>query len=349
MKENTTIAVDDITLWASELGFAYAGVTGCELSDTESRLNSWIGKGYHADLDYMVKHGTKRTRPTELEPWTRSIIVVGMNYLPASDNMAAVLTTPEKAYLSRYCLGRDYHKVMKKRLESLASKIAEGVGEFSYRAFVDSAPVMERSLARNAGVGWIGKNSMLINKNTGSYNFLGVLYTDLELEPSSPTDSYCGSCSKCIDACPTGAIVAPYQIDARRCISYLTIENKGEIPVEFRAAIGNRVFGCDDCQICCPWNRFAQVTSEDDFAPRNNFNDATLLELFNWTQQEFEDNTLGMSVRRVGYDGWLRNIAVALGNGPLSEDVTSALKERREKVPELVQTHVDWALAQHSL
>ena len=345
-KKVDPIVISDLEKWGEELGFAYIGIADCDLHETELRLNEWLGKGYNADLEYMSKHGTKRTRPEELEPWTRSVIVVGMNYLPGDDNMPAVLADSDKAYLSRYCLGRDYHKVLKKRLGRLAQVMTDHLGEFSYRAFVDSAPVMERALARKAGVGWTGKNAMLINKKNGSFSFLGVLYTDLDLAPAKLSASLCGTCTKCLSSCPTGAIVAPYEVDARRCISYLTIENKGEIPLEFRSAIGNRIYGCDDCQICCPWNRFAQLTEEDDFNPRNDFKSISLAEVFMWSAEDFDQNTLGMAVRRAGYQGWVRNIAVALGNSTPDPKTIDLLKSRRNSVSELVDQHIDWAISQ---
>ena len=336
---------DKIVDISRNCGFAYVGVAGTNLLETEIHLGKWIENGFNADLDYMSKHGTKRTRPEELEPWTRSIIVFGMNYLPQNDDMKAVLFDPNKAYISRYSLGRDYHKVLKKRLNTFAKLLGEYVGEFKYRAFVDSAPVMERDLAKNAGVGWIGKNAMLINPTYGSFCFLGILYTNLDIIATNGIDSHCGTCDKCIESCPTGAIVAPYEVDARRCISYLTIENKDAIPIELRDSVGNKIFGCDDCQICCPWNRFAKPTDVSDFKVRNNLDSISLKELFMWSELDFYKKTEGMSIRRVGYDGWLRNIAVALGNGSRDSSVINLLIERKKEVSPLVVEHIDWAIS----
>lgn len=295
----------------------------------------------------MAKHGTKRSRPAELMPGTLRIISVRMDYLPPGSRITENLTQPEKAYISRYALGRDYHKVIKQRLTLLANKITENVGSFGYRAFVDSAPVMEKPLAEKAGLGWIGKHTNLLNAKAGSWFFLGELYTDLPLPIDQAATNHCGSCNACIDICPTQAIVGPYQLDARRCISYLTIENRGPIPEEFRSHIGNRIFGCDDCQLICPWNKFAKHTDEKDFQPRHGLANAELVELFLWNETEFLEKTSGSAIRRAGYEGWLRNIAVALGNAPSSPKIIAALQTRQYHPSELVREHVDWALAQH--
>jgi epoxyqueuosine reductase len=300
-------------------------------------------------MGYMARHGTKRSRPAELVPGTRRVIVVRLDYYPEDrDRSWAVLDDAERAFVSRYALGRDYHKVMRRRLQALADRIGAEVGEFGYRAFVDSGPVLEKPLARAAGLGWVGKHTNLIDKDAGSWFFLGVLYTDLELPVDEPATEHCGSCSACIDVCPTQAIDAPYQLDARRCISYLTIENPGTIPDEFRAAMGNRIYGCDDCQLVCPWNKFATRTNEPDFAPRHRLDDASLVELFAWDEAAFARLTEGSAIRRIGHERWLRNIAVALGNAPTTPAVVDALRARETDDSELVREHVAWALARHA-
>lgn len=305
---------------------------------------SWLNAGMHGEMEYMQRHGTLRSRPQQLLPGTLRIISVRMDYWPQAEDAEPRLQQSDQAYVSRYALGRDYHKVMRKRLQKLAERIAEVTGPFGFRAFVDSAPVLEKALARDAALGWIGKHSNLINSKAGSWFFLGELYTDLPLPLDEPATQHCGSCSKCIPACPTNAIVAPYKVDARRCISYLTIELKGPIPVEFRKPMGNRIYGCDDCQLVCPWNKFAQPTGEDDFSPRHQLDSASLLDLFNWSEQQFLDRTAGSAIRRIGYDRWLRNLAVGLGNGPASDQAIDALRSRREHVNPMVQEHIDWAL-----
>lgn len=335
--------------WAGELGFQDTGICGTALAADEARLLDWLRRGRHGEMDYMQRHGTRRSRPEELVPGTVRIISVRMDYLPPdAAHPAAVLNRPDRAYVSRYALGRDYHKVVRARLQKLADRIAEEVGGFGYRAFVDSAPVLEKAAARNAGLGWIGKHSNLIHPRAGSWFFLGELYTDLPLPVDSPFESeHCGSCTACIDVCPTGAIVAPYEVDARRCISYLTIELRGAIPEEYRPLIGNRVFGCDDCQLVCPWNRFARNSAEQDFRARNGLDAPTLVDLFNWDEATFLQRTEGSAIRRIGYACWLRNLAVALGNAPTSPDVITALRARESHPSELVREHVDWALRQH--
>ena len=336
----------DIKRWASELGFADAGISGTDLGQHEQHLQRWLGDGHHGEMAYMARHGTRRSRPAELEPGTQRVISVRMDYLPpGSANAWSVLRDGEAGYVSRYALGRDYHKLMRSRLQKLAERIHAAVGDFGYRAYVDSAPVLEKALARQAGLGWIGKHTVLINRQAGSYFFLGELYTDLPLPVDAPASAHCGSCSRCIEICPTQAILGPYRLDARRCISYLTIELSGSIPEDLRAPIGNRIFGCDDCQLVCPWNKFAQETAEPDFAPRHRLDGAKLVELFGWSEAEFLHRTEGMAIRRTGYEGWLRNIAVALGNAPRSAAAREALNARADHPSAIVREHVAWALA----
>lgn len=337
--------LDKIKQWGLELGFQQIGITDTDLSQYESRVQAWLAKGLHGSMDYMEKHGTKRTRPAELVPNTIRIISARMDYLPPDTAIFEVLNHPEKAYISRYALGRDYHRLMRKRLAQLAEKMNTALGESGYRVFCDSAPVLEKPLAEKAGLGWIGKHTNLINPKAGSWFFLGEIYTDAPLAIDEPiTKSHCGSCTACIDICPTQAIIGPYQLDARRCISYLTIELRESIPVELRPLLGNRIYGCDDCQLVCPWNKFAKHTQEKDFHPRHNLSSATLLELFAWTEEEFLKKTEGSAIRRIGYECWLRNIAVALGNAPLHEQIVYALQKRLDHPSELVREHVVWAL-----
>ena len=340
--------VADIKRWGAELGFARTGITGTQLGTDEARLLDWLGAGRHGEMRYMRRHGTKRSRPGRLRPGTLSVISVRMDYWPEpSKPPGEVLADATRAYVSRYALGRDYHKVLKARLRALARRIEAAVGEFGLRAFVDSAPVLEKALARNAGLGWIGKHTNLICRESGSWFFLGELYTDLALPTDAPATDHCGTCEACIEACPTGAITAPYQLDARRCISYLTIELRGSIPIALRPAIGNRIFGCDDCQLVCPWNRFASPSEERDFGVRHRLDDVALCELFRWDEAEFDRNTRGSALRRAGYTGWLRNLAVALGNARPGVDVLRALESRRDHPAPLVREHVEWALARH--
>jgi epoxyqueuosine reductase len=339
----------DIKRWARELGFADAGISAADLGEDEAHLLAWLDDGRHGDMDYMQRHGTRRSRPADLLPGTVRVISVRMDYIPpGTANAWDVLGDAEVGYVSRYALGRDYHKLMRHRLQNLAARIGEQVGAFGYRAFVDSAPVLEKALARNAGLGWIGKHTLLIHRQAGSYFFLGELYTDLPLPVDAPASAHCGSCSRCIDVCPTQAITGPYQLDARRCISYLTIELKGSIPEELRAPMGNRIFGCDDCQLVCPWNKFAQLATEPDFAPRHSLDGARLTELFAWSEAEFLQRTEGMAIRRTGYEGWLRNIAVALGNAPPSAPIRAALQSRAEHPSPIVREHVAWALTRQA-
>jgi epoxyqueuosine reductase len=336
---------DHIKAWGIALGFQQVGISDTELHSAEHHLQQWLEHGHHGEMYYMAAHGLKRSRPALLQTGTVSIISVRMDYLPESpSNSEAVLKDPAAAFVSRYALGRDYHKVLRKRLQKLANMVTQAIGPFGYRAFVDSAPVLEKAIAEKAGLGWMGKHSNLINRNAGSWFFLGEIYTDLPLPSDTPTRNHCGQCSACLDVCPTQAIVAPYQVDARRCVSYLTIELQGRIPDELRPLLGNRIYGCDDCQLVCPWNRFAKLSGEDDFRPRYQLDQSTLLELFAWSEADFMQKTEGSAIRRIGYQRWLRNIAVALGNGSGGETVTEALKQRLRHDSELVREHVSWAL-----
>lgn len=337
-----------IKTWAHELGFQRAGISDVDLAEDEARLREWLRRGYHGQLDYMARHGTRRTRPAELVPGTLRVVSVRMDYLPADiADAETVLGDGHAAYISRYALGRDYHKLLRARLKRLARRIEEEVGPLGYRVFSDSAPVMEKALARNARLGWIGKNTLLLDRHAGSYFFLGEIYIDIPLpiEAEEPVRDLCGTCARCIEACPTGAIRGPYKLDARRCISYLTIELRGAIPEPLRPLIGNRVFGCDDCQLVCPWNRYARLSAEPDFRARHRLDRASLIELFGWSDAEFLSRTEGMALRRAGYEGWLRNVAVALGNAPPGADVVRALEARKDHPSALVREHVIWALA----
>jgi epoxyqueuosine reductase len=338
----------DIKRWGTDLGFARVGVAQIDLADDEAHFRNWLLAGFHGDMEYMSRHGTKRSRPAELVSGTVSCVSARMDYWPAAAaDPAQILASGTLAYVSRYALGRDYHKLMRARLQKLCDRIAAAVGPFGYRAFADSAPVLEKALARNAGLGWIGKHTNLIDSNAGSYFFLGEIYLDLALPADEASTAHCGSCSACIPACPTGAIVAPYRLDARRCISYLTIELKGSIPLEFRRAIGNRIFGCDDCQLFCPWNKFARPTREPGFAVRHGLDHAELAALFAWSEAQFVQYTRGSAISRIGYERWLRNLAVALGNAPSSELIIGALRARADEPSALVREHVQWALEEH--
>ncbi len=339
--------VSRIREWASELGFQQLGVSDVDLGDHPDYLQRWLDAGYHGDMDYMAKHGARRSHPEQLIPGTLRVLTLRMDYHRDDTQPLQILEQGEKAYISRYTLGRDYHKLIRKRLAQLATRIEQEVGGH-YRAFVDSAPVLERALAEQAGLGWIAKNTMLINAQAGSWFFLGEIYTDLPLPADQPqTEKHCGSCRACLDICPTNAFVGPFELDARRCISYLTIEHFGSIDEELRPLMGNRIFGCDDCQLVCPWNKFAQVSTEEDFRPRHQLDDRELVDLFLWEEAEFLKNTEGSAIRRIGFERWLRNIAVALGNAPTSETVVDALQQRLNYPSELVREHVTWALAQH--
>jgi epoxyqueuosine reductase len=334
--------------WGRELGFQQVGIADIELDEHERRLHEWLAAGYQGEMDYMAAHGHKRSRPAELVEGTLRVISVRMDYLPGDTEMTRRLADPEQAYVSRYALGRDYHKLVRKRLQQLAERIQAVVGPFGHRAFVDSAPVLEKALAQQAGLGWIGKNTLLLNRKAGSWFFLGELFVDLPLPMDEPvTRDHCGSCRACLDICPTGAFAGERLLDARRCISYLTIELKGAIPPELRPLIGNRVFGCDDCQLVCPWNRFARPTGESDFLPRHGLDSSQLAALFRWSEEEFLQRTEGSPLRRAGYQRWLRNLAVGLGNAPSTIAVIEALELRRDDPSELVREHVAWALERH--
>jgi epoxyqueuosine reductase len=350
---NETTALDyaalarDIKTWGRELGFQAIGIADTDLAQAEARLAEWLGLNFHGEMHYMQAHGTKRTRPGELVPNTLRVISVRLDYTtPRGAPPLEVLADSGKAYVARYALGRDYHKVLRAKLRRLAERVQARVGAFNHRVFVDSAPVMEVELARKAGLGWRGKHTLLLSRQAGSYFFLGELYTDLPLPIDAPESEHCGSCSACIDVCPTQAIVAPYKLDARRCISYLTIELKGSIPEELRALIGNRVYGCDDCQIHCPWNKFAQTSTESDFAVRHGLDNASLVELFAWSEQEFNTKLAGSAIYRIGYERWLRNLAVGLGNAAPTPNVIAALQARCAHPSALVREHVEWALSQ---
>jgi epoxyqueuosine reductase len=335
---------------ARALGLDAIGVSEIHLDEDERHLERWLAHGWHGQMHYMARHGRRRSRPAELLPGTLRVIAARMNYRarearPAQD----VLQQPDMGYVSRYALGRDYHKVMRSALKRLADSVAQLAGPHGFRVFVDSAPVLEKALARNAGLGWIGKHTNLIARDAGSWFFLGEIFTDLPLPADQPASAHCGTCSACIPACPTGAIVAPYRLDARRCISYLTIELDGEIPVEFRAALGNRIYGCDDCQLVCPWNKFARDASHPDFKVRHALDAPQLTQLFAWSESDFDQRMQGSAIHRIGYVRWLRNIAVALGNASGSAQVVAALEARRDDPSALVREHVNWALEQHRL
>ncbi|GAB3547703.1 tRNA epoxyqueuosine(34) reductase QueG [Noviherbaspirillum agri] len=354
-----------IKAWGRELGFDEIGITGIDLSQEEAGLQAWLDAGHHGDMDYMAAHGMKRARPAELVPGTIRVITARMNYLPrqaAQDSEGAGeddwrvreehrAADPQAAVVSIYARGRDYHKVLRARLQQLADRIRGEIGEFGHRVFTDSAPVMEVALNAKSGIGWRGKHTLLLSRHAGSMFFLGELYTDLPLPVDEPASSHCGQCSACIDVCPTQAILAPYKLDARRCISYLTIELKGSIPVELRPLIGNRVYGCDDCQLVCPWNKFAQRAVLPDFDVRNDLDSATMLDLFAWSEEEFNRRLEGSPIRRIGHERWLRNIAVGLGNAaaqmPGALHIVTALQARADHPSELVREHVAWALARH--
>lgn len=340
-----------IKAWARELGFQATGITDTDLTMAEQHFNQWIEQQMHGEMGYMSRHGSKRTRPAELEQGTLSIISVRMDYFPEdSEHSIHLLEQPDKAYIARYSLGRDYHKVVKKRLQMLANRLEHKIGPFGYRVFTDSAPVLEKPLAEKAGLGWIGKHSNVLQEKTGSWFFLGEIFTNLPLPLDSPAKNHCGSCTKCMDACPTQAIVEPYIVDSRLCISYLTIESRSAIPEPLRPLMGNRIYGCDDCQLFCPWNRFSQQTVETDYFARGDLASPKLLDLFTWNEAQFLKNTEGTAIRRIGHESWLRNIAVALGNclakSPDNKvDIIQALKDRQTNSA-MVQEHIDWALKQ---
>ncbi len=339
----------DIKRWGVELGFQQIAITDVDLSSHGTHLKDWVARNYHGAMDYMARNHEKRSHPEQLVPGTIRVICARIDYALEFENSLSPMKNTTKAYVSRYARGRDYHKLIRKRLQKLAARIEEEVGPFGYRAFVDSAPVLERALAEKSGLGWIGKNTMLINKQAGSWFFLAELFTDLPLPIDTPASDHCGSCTACIDVCPTKAFVKPNVLDATRCISYLTIELRSSIPEQFRKAMGNRIFGCDDCQLVCPWNKFTHKSKEHDFTPRHSLDDVELLTLFGWSEQEFLQNTAGSAIRRIGYECWLRNIAIALGNAPTSEEVINALLNKENHSSELVREHVRWALDQHQM
>jgi epoxyqueuosine reductase len=336
-----------IKAWGRELGFQRVGIAGVDLAADEQRLQAWLAQGRHGTMEYMRRHGTRRSRPAELVPGTIRVVSARMDYRIDAADPQAVLDDPTLGYVSRYALGRDYHKVVRQRLARLAERIAAAAGGEGYRAFTDSAPVLEKALARDAGRGWIGKHTNLLDRHDGSWFFLGEIYTDLPLPLDQPVAAHCGSCTACIDACPTQAIVAPYELDARLCISYLTIELDGAIPVELRHAMGNRIYGCDDCQLACPWNRYAKVTAEPDFQARHRLDAPGLVDLFGWSETDFLDRTSGSAIRRIGYERWSRNVAVALGNAPTTPAVLAALRARADDPSAVVREHVRWALQAH--
>ncbi|MEW8626085.1 MAG: tRNA epoxyqueuosine(34) reductase QueG [Candidatus Thiodiazotropha sp.] len=337
-----------IKQWGAELGFDAVGITDTDLSEAENRLFRWLASGSHGEMAYMARHGTKRSRPAELESGTVRVISVRMDYLPESmEDLQLTLDDPEKAFISRYALGRDYHKVLRNRLKKLQQLIQQAMPESRNRLYVDSAPVLEKPLAEKAGLGWIGKHTNLINKQSGSWFFLGEIYTTIPLPIDRPASDHCGRCQACLEICPTQAITAPYQLDARRCISYLTIELKGSIPESFRAAMGNRIYGCDDCQQVCPWNRFAHVTDEQDFLARHHLDSGGLITFFEWDEATFLNRTEGSAIRRIGYERWQRNLAVALGNAPTSDAVVRALSVRLDQASPMVREHIVWALNRH--
>lgn len=338
-----------ISAWGKELGFQQIGIAGIDLSAAEVHLLNWIERGYHGDMHYFARHGVRRARPAELVPGTVRIISARLDYFPEGTDPWQALGHSERAYVSRYALGRDYHKVLRSRLQALCNRIESSVGPFNYRVFTDSAPVLEVELATQAGLGWRGKHSLLLNRAAGSWFFLGEIYTDLPLAIDEPVADHCSTCERCMAGCPTGAIVAPYVVDARRCISYLTIEHAGTIPEPLRPLMGNRIYGCDDCQLVCPWNKFAVTTAVPDFAPRHGLDQIGLVQAFAWTEEEFLRRTEGMAIRRIGHERWLRNIAVALGNAACLPEVLAALHARRNDPSALVREHVAWSLARHGV
>jgi epoxyqueuosine reductase len=340
---------DQVKRWGRELGFDAIAIAGTDLAAEEVELLAWLDRGFHGDMDYMARHGVRRARPAELVPGTVSVITARLNYMPADVRDAdKVLEDPSLGYVARYAMGRDYHKVMRAKLQALADRMTAELGEFHYRVFSDSAPVMEVALASRAGLGWRGKHTLLLSREAGSMFFLGELFVSLPLETDAPVTAHCGSCERCIGVCPTQAIVGPYQLDARKCISYLTIENPGAIPETLRPLMGNRIYGCDDCQLVCPWNKYAKVAEVPDFDVRNGLDGNTLVELFTWTEEEFSQRMEGSAIRRIGHERWLRNIAVALGNAPTTPEVVAGLAARAAHPSELVREHVAWAISRHS-
>ena len=338
-----------IKQWGRDIGFDAVAIAGIDLAVDEARLLDWLGRGWHGEMEYMQRHGARRARPAELVPGTASIVTARLNYASADARDAwEVLEDPERAFVSRYALGRDYHKVLRAKLQALADRMTAELGAFRYRVFTDSAPVMEVSLASQGGLGWRGKHTLALSRDAGSLFFLGELFVSLDLVRDAPVANHCGTCERCIEVCPTQAIVAPYQLDARRCVSYLTIEHKGAIPEELRPLMGNRIYGCDDCQLVCPWNKYAKASEDPDFAVRNHLDDAALVDLFAWDEDEFNRRFEGSAIRRIGHERWLRNIAVALGNAPPSPAIAAALALRAEHSSEMVREHVRWALERHA-
>ncbi len=335
---------NDIKAWGCALGFQQVGISDIDLSKHEHALKEWLEKGYHGDMAYMESHGMKRARPAELVPGTVRVISVRMDYLPPDASFATHLKNDQIGYVSRYALGRDYHKVIRKRLKKLSEKIVAACSDLESRPFVDSAPVLEHAIAEKAGLGWTGKHSLTLNRQAGSWFFLGELFVNLPLPTDEPVEEGCGSCTACMTICPTNAIVAPYTVDARKCISYLTIEYDGLIPEDLRPLMGNRIYGCDDCQLVCPWNRYASLTEEQDFHPRDKLHGRSLVELFSWSEEDFLENTEGSAIRRIGYQKWLRNIAVAMGNATYNAQMVSILKARLYNASALVKPHIEWAL-----
>ncbi|MGD1473499.1 tRNA epoxyqueuosine(34) reductase QueG [Vibrio harveyi] len=334
-----------IKIWGKELGFQKVGICDVDLSEHEAALQKWLDQGYHGSMDWMARHGMMRARPNELLPGTVRVISVRMDYLPPEAKFASNLANKNHAYISRYALGRDYHKLVRKQLNKLGKLIEQEVGQFGYRPFVDSAPILERPLAQKAGLGWTGKHSLILDKDCGSWFFLGELLIDLPLPVDEPSVDQCDKCKACITSCPTQAIVDEKVVDARRCISYLTIEFDGVIPEEFRKPMGNRIYGCDDCQLVCPWNRYAEITEQEDFHRRESFEDPDLITMFNWDEATFLKQMEGSAIRRIGHLQWLRNISVALGNAEYSQRTIDALEARRGE-SELLDEHIEWALAQ---
>jgi epoxyqueuosine reductase len=338
---------ENIKAWGKVLGFQQVGICDVDLQQHESHLQSWLEKGYAGEMNYMLEHGMKRARPAELMPGTMRVISVRMDYLPPNAKFAHTLKNKQQAYISRYALGRDYHKLLRARLKKLGEKIKTECKELNFRPFVDSAPVLEHALAEKAGIGWTGKHSLTINKEAGSWFFLGELFVDIPLPVDKAVEENCGNCTACMTICPTQAIVEPYVVDARRCISYLTIEQKGAIPEQYRSLIGNRVYGCDDCQLICPWNRYATITDEADFHPRQKLMSRELIDLFAWDEPTFLKNTEGSAIRRIGFERWQRNLAVGLGNAPYSTQIVSTLQTALKHATDLVKEHIQWALVQH--
>jgi epoxyqueuosine reductase len=336
---------EQIKAWGRELGFRAVGIADADASAAEPRLLEWLSRGWHGEMEYMARNAAFRANPAALKPGTLRVISCRMDYL--QDLPQGIEPDADRAYIARYARGRDYHKVLRARLQALCERIQAQIGPFGHRAFTDSAPVMEVELAQAAGLGWRGKHTLLLDREAGSWFFLGEVFCDLPLPADAPKEDHCGSCERCIEVCPTQAIRGPYQLDARRCISYLTIEHKSAIPEELRPLIGNRVYGCDDCQLVCPWNRFSKLSDEKDFKVRNGLDRATLVELFAWSERQFDERLRGSAIRRIGYERWLRNLAVGLGNAPTSRAVVEALRARENHPSALVREHVRWAIARH--